>query len=106
MSSFPLGSIVNELVTNSVKQGASRIREAPEGHVLTVTDVGTGLAADFDPASTPGFGIKMISALAGQLGGELHFGDASSASGANFSIHVTKLPTARNSAAPSPCPPH
>jgi two-component sensor histidine kinase len=96
-----LGLIVNEMVTNSVKYGASRItisliREAPEGYMLTVTDDGTGLPADFDPASTPGFGMKMLSALAGQLGGELRFGGASSASGANFSIHVAKIPTARN----------
>ncbi len=35
-------------------------------------------------------------ALASQLGGELRFGGASSASGANFSIHVAKIPTARN----------
>jgi two-component sensor histidine kinase len=97
----PLGLIVNELVTNSVKQGASRItisliREAPEGYALTVTDDGTGLPADFDPASTPGFGMKMLSALAGQLGGELRFGGASSASGANSSIHVAKIPTVWN----------
>ena len=91
--------IVNELVTNSLKHGASRItvsliREAPEGYVLTVTDDGTGLPADFDPTSTPGFGMKVLSALASQLGGELRFGGASSASGANFSIHVAKIPTA------------
>jgi two-component sensor histidine kinase len=88
--------IVNELVTNSVKHGASRItvsliREAPEGYVLTVTDVGTGLPSDFDRASAPGFGMKMISALAGQLGGVLRFADASSVSGGNFSIHVAKI---------------
>ena len=64
--------------------------------MLTVTDDGTGLPADFDPASTPGFGMKMISALAGQLGGEVRFGGASNASGANFSIHVAKIPAARN----------
>jgi two-component sensor histidine kinase len=97
----PLGLIVNELVTNSVKQGASRItvsliREATGGYVLTVTDDGTGLPADFDPASTPGFGMKVLSALARQLGGELRFGGASSVSGANFSIHVAEIPTARN----------
>jgi two-component sensor histidine kinase len=97
----PLGLIVNELVTNSVKQGASRItvsliREATEGYVLTVTDDGTGLPADFDPASTPGFGMKVLSALAGQLGGELRFGGATSVSGANFSIHVAEIPPAPN----------
>jgi two-component sensor histidine kinase len=97
----PLGLIVNELVTNSVKHGASRItvsfiREATGGYVLTVTDDGTGLPADFDPASTPGFGMKVLSALARQLGGELRFGGASSVSGANFSIHVAEIPTARN----------
>jgi two-component sensor histidine kinase len=97
----PLGLIVNELVTNSVKHGASRItvsfiREAIGGYVLTVTDDGTGLPADFDPASTPGFGMKVLSALARQLGGELRFGGASSVSGANFSIHVAEIPTARN----------
>jgi two-component sensor histidine kinase len=90
---IPLGLIVNELVTNSVKHGASRItvsliQEATEGYVLTVTDDGAGLPADFDPASTSGFGMKVLSALASQLGGELRFGGASSASGANFSIHV------------------
>jgi two-component sensor histidine kinase len=93
--------IVNELVTNSVKHGASRItvsliREATEGYVLTVTDDGTGLPADFDPASTPGFGMKVLSALAGELGGELRFGGATSVSGANFSIHVAEIPPARN----------
>ena len=94
----PLGLIVTELVTNSVKHGASRItvsliREASEGYVLTVTDDGTGLPADFDPASTPGFGMKVLFALAGQLGGELRFGGAS---GASFTIQVAKIPTARN----------
>jgi two-component sensor histidine kinase len=91
--------IVNELVTNSV-HGASRntvslIREATGGYVLIVTDDGTGLPADFDPASTPGFGMKVPCALAGQLG-ELRFGGATSVSGANFSIHVAEIPPARN----------
>jgi two-component sensor histidine kinase len=71
-------------------------REAKEGYVLTVTDDGTGLPADFDPASTPGFGMKMIVSFAGQLGGELRFGGASSASGANFGIRVAKIPVAQN----------
>src|SRR3984893_2224556 len=96
----PLGLIVNELVTNSVKDGASRItvsllRDPTEGYVLTVTDDGTGLPADFDPASTPGFGMKVLSALARQLGGELRFGGATSVSGANLSIHVAEIPPAR-----------
>ena len=41
-------------------------------------------------------GMKVLSALARQLGGELRFGGASSVSGANFSIHVAEIPTARN----------
>jgi hypothetical protein len=38
----------------------------------------------------------MIVSFAGQLGGELRFGGAGSASGANFSIRVAKIPAAQN----------
>ena len=65
----PLGLIVNELVTNSVKHGASRItvsfiREATGGYVLTVSDDGTGLPADLRRALNILGVSKLLAAVA------------------------------------------
>lgn len=75
----PLGLIVAELVANAAKHGAGRITvslaPAPEGGwSLSVSDEGGGLPADFDPAKTTGFGMRVISALVAQLHGRLSFG--------------------------------
>lgn len=72
-----LGLIVNELVTNSLQhafpEGGGRIRIAlkptdeTEWMRLTVADDGRGTDAD----RTVGFGTRMVSLLAAQLGGEI-----------------------------------
>lgn len=73
----PIGLIVNELVTNAAKHGSGevevRFTPSSEGHFeLAVCDQGPGLGDGFDPAkSAKGLGMKLIVALASQLGGSL-----------------------------------
>jgi len=76
----PLGIIVNELLTNSMKyafpDGAvGRIgvsASLDEGHVaVIVQDDGRGLPESADPRHSTGFGLMLIEALATQLGGTI-----------------------------------
>lgn len=88
----PVGLVVSELVTNAVKHRATKItilmrRSATGGYLLSVTDDGEGLPADFDPAVTTGLGMKVVSALLHQIGGELSY-DAAASSGARFTIRI------------------
>ncbi len=87
----PLGMILNELVTNSLKHAAlaqpdgdATIRVevlAPEvggprsdaDWVLTVADNGAGFSPDFDPRASAGLGMQIILALTEQLAGEVRF---------------------------------
>jgi two-component sensor histidine kinase len=72
-----LGLITNELITNSLqhafpdRSGTIRVAVKPTEEAdwmrLTIADDGRG-AAD---AAAPGFGTRMVSLLAGQLGGEI-----------------------------------
>jgi two-component sensor histidine kinase len=86
----PIGLIVNELVTNAAKHGGGRITVAFErasaGYALSVSDGGAGLPEDFDPASTSGLGMKVVSALVQQLGGNLVLGTAERQQGATFTV--------------------
>src|SRR5262249_20833443 len=70
----PLGLILTELVTNAVKHGFPcsgpgkiTIRLTREGDEcsLLVSDNGNGV----DPSLAPGFGMRLVNALIGQLGG-------------------------------------
>jgi two-component sensor histidine kinase len=74
----PIGLVVNELVTNAAKhayQGVqsgnvrvSVARVAADTIELSVRDEGQGLPANFDLASALGLGIRIVRALAQQLG--------------------------------------
>jgi len=78
-----IGFIVGELVTNAVKYAhpsgvAGKIsvgcHPRPEGAVLIkVTDDGVGLPDGFDPRRDGGLGMRMVRALADQLGASLTF---------------------------------
>ena len=75
---FPLGSIINELLTNTMKYafierktGSIKISLTKvDNHVtLTVQDNGVGLPAGFDINKTKGFGLMLVKMLSQQLGG-------------------------------------
>lgn len=87
----PLGLIVNELVTNAAKHGSGDIkvkleRSASKGYLLSVSDQGTRLPQDFDPAVAHGLGMKVIQALAQQLGGKLRIDVTEPSSGTKFLV--------------------
>jgi two-component sensor histidine kinase len=71
-----VGLIVNELVTNAAKHGDGRIAVSyvatGDRRTLTVSDEGEGLPPGFDPKTSKiGLGMKVVSLLAKQLGGDL-----------------------------------
>jgi len=74
---IPLGFILNELVTNSAKYGDANITvrfamQPSGGYSLSVLDGGKGLPMGFRPTASKGLGMKIVLALARQIGGELH----------------------------------
>lgn len=92
---IPVGLFINELLTNAYKyaypegeEGEVRIlgtRELEGRYRLEVSDSGRGVPADFDPAKMgKSFGMRVITSLAGQLGGELI--TRSTGPGASFSL--------------------
>ncbi|MFW5843133.1 MAG: sensor histidine kinase, partial [Spirochaetota bacterium] len=79
---FPLGVIVNELLTNAMKYafagretGTIRIRcEKTENQVrLVVKDDGVGLPEGFDVEASTGFGTSLVTLLGRQIGGTVTF---------------------------------
>ncbi|WP_052954945.1 PAS domain-containing protein [Microvirga vignae] len=91
----PIGLFVNELLTNAYKHaypedqdGEVRVlgTNLPNGYYrLEVSDAGRGLPPGFDLAESRGsLGMRVITSLAAQLGGELAAGSAEP--GARFSL--------------------
>jgi len=79
-SAIPLGLLVNELISNSLKhgypQGASgciTVSVSPVGDklLLNVRDDGIGMPEGFDLVKSGSMGLRLASSLARQLGGEL-----------------------------------
>lgn len=77
---IPLGLIINELVTNSLKYGGLdnptpllqiSILSKAENMVIGIKDNGMGLPADFDISQSKSFGLKLVQSLVRQLGGKL-----------------------------------
>lgn len=85
-----LGLIVNELVTNAVKNGASKLcvelAACQHGYRLTVSDNGKGLPENFDINKMPGLGMKVITSLAKNLGGSLTHERNANVEGTTFQI--------------------
>jgi len=79
--SIPLGLILNELLTNSLKhafpnnrKGEIKIelhRKNDGRYYLSVADNGIGLPKDLNPQTTDTLGMQLINSLTDQIGGEL-----------------------------------
>jgi len=87
---IPLGFIVNELVTNSIKYGTGtitvRLELTPAGHSLSVSDEGPGLPEDFAATGPRGLGMKIIQSLVRQIAGELRIDRGDPNRGARFTV--------------------
>ena len=88
---IPLGFVVNELITNSVKyaQGNITVRfksTSSANHSLSVLDDGPGFPAGFDPAGSKGLGMTIVRSLVQQIGGELQLLPGENNSGAHIMI--------------------
>jgi two-component sensor histidine kinase len=79
-----MGLILGELATNAIRfahptgvHGILEVKCARDGAAanidLTVTDDGIGLPEHFDPLQSPHLGLRIVCALAAQLGADLRF---------------------------------
>jgi PAS domain S-box-containing protein len=95
---IPCGLLVNELVTNAFKHafpagrgGEVRVELQPlrdkQGWRLRIADDGVGLPPSFDMHNITSLGLKLITDLTGQLGGQLEIGDGP---GAVFTVEFQK----------------
>ena len=98
----PCGLLVTELVSNSLKHAfadgrAGEVRvtlhhpDNGPGLVLTVSDTGPGLPADFDERRTQSLGLQLVSDLTRQLRGTLTI---TRQPGASFALAFTPRATA------------
>jgi two-component sensor histidine kinase len=93
---IPIALIANELITNAAKhaspEGSSRrvsvrLSEMADATLLlSVSDNGRGLPADFDMAKSKGLGMRVVMALTKQLGGNITH--RSSGEGTDFILSV------------------
>lgn len=88
-TTVPLGLIVNEVITNSLKYGLSHVEqgqlhlsmsEKESGKfVLRIADNGPGFPENFDPKGGKSLGVLLINGLSGQLNGHAEFSNESGA---------------------------
>jgi len=93
----PLGFIVSELITNSVKHGKGNIvvriqTPSSNNHLISVTDNGPGLPAEFSLDDGKGLGMKIIQALVKEIDGKLLVLRGESQPGAHFAISFQSPP--------------
>jgi two-component sensor histidine kinase len=79
-TAMPLGLIINEMVTNSVKhafkpgsEGEISVKLVSEGEtmLLTVRDNGIGFPRDLDARYTKTLGLRLVYSLVNQINGEI-----------------------------------
>lgn len=80
-TAIPLGLLINETITNSLKYGIQDDAEGEihielkkqdeNGYILTIGDNGVGISEAVDPKTTKSLGLKLIHNLARQLKGSI-----------------------------------
>ncbi|MBU4536364.1 MAG: sensor histidine kinase [Euryarchaeota archaeon] len=73
-TSIPLGLIVNELITNSMKYaGKLKIDFYPQDNyfILKVSDNGIGIPEELDIENTKSLGLQLVNSLTEQINGQL-----------------------------------
>ena len=82
-SAIPIGLILNELITDSLKHAfpagrrgtvALTLRRDAESAVLVVEDDGIGLPSGFTLGSSSGLGLTIVNTLCGQIDGSIEVG--------------------------------
>jgi two-component sensor histidine kinase len=88
---IPLGYVVSELVMNCAKYARGRIKvslgvSSGKGYELSVSDDGPGFPENYDPEKSKGLGMKIVSSLVNQIGGQSLCGPNPSGRGARFTV--------------------
>lgn len=87
---IPLAFIASELITNAIKYAKGKIvvglQSSGKIYVLSVSDDGPGLPKEFDPSAARGLGMKLISSLVRQIGGQLQIAPGSDGKGTRFAV--------------------
>ncbi len=95
--SIPLGLIVNELLTNSLKHafpnhknGKINIKfyKSNDEYILTVSDNGIGFPKNIDYKNSDSLGLRLVTSLTEQIDGKIEFKNVS---GTSFSIIFTSI---------------
>jgi two-component system, sensor histidine kinase PdtaS len=81
----------SRLVTNAAKYARGNIivqigGTPPTGYSMSVLDAGPGLPVGFDPARCKSLGMKIVLALAKQIGGMLQFVPGDKGQGTKFTV--------------------
>lgn len=98
-TSIPLGLLVNEIITNSLKHGLPgdqkgritlTMKSTGEGSFeLTISDNGIGIPTEIDPENSETLGMQLIYSLVEQLSGTIEI--TSSNKGTEFKINFHEL---------------
>jgi len=92
-TAVPLGLIVNELITNTIKHAFPdgkygeinvEFHEKDKNYELVVKDDGIGFPEGLDYRNTDSMGLQLVNMLSSQIGGDLTLDNTS---GASFSIN-------------------
>jgi two-component sensor histidine kinase len=95
------GLILNESLSNALKHACPdrrpvdirvTLRQTPGGFALSVIDNGVGLGAGTPPGSRRTLGMRLIHALAGQLGGRIEFLDATPGTEVRLVVEASHVP--------------
>ena len=85
-TSIPLGLILNELVTNSLKHAFPKDKNGKidikfyitdNKYLLEVKDNGIGFPKDIDYKNTDSLGLRLVTSLTEQIEGEIEFNNKS-----------------------------